>query len=278
MACDLHIHSKSSDGGFTPTQVVDYAFKIGLTCISLTDHDTIEGIEEARNRANSLGLSFIPGIEMNTVVEDQEIHILGYFIDYQSQRFKDTLQASRKLTFKRLDEIIRTLTDQGYFLTMQEVEEIAGSGSMGRPHVAQVMVRHGYVENTREAFDRFIGSDGAAYVPLKGIHTRDAYRFILEAGGIPAIAHPGLGGRADMMRNHDIEMHKEWGARAIEVFHPRHDDYMINYYLKLAQKMGMGIVGGSDCHGSYYPKILMDKKLVPDWVGEKIRVFYQSLS
>ena len=99
-----------------------------------------------------------------------------------------------------------------------------------------------------------------------------------EAGGIPAIAHPGLGGRADMMRDHDIEMHKEWGARAIEVFHPRHDDYMINYYLKLAQKMGMGIVGGSDCHGSYYPKILMDKKLVPDWVGEKIRVFYQSLS
>jgi hypothetical protein len=278
MACDLHIHSTASDGGFTPIQVVDYAYSIGLTCISLTDHDTVEGIEDAKNRANTLGIPFIPGIEMTTVVEEREIHILGYFIDNHSQSLDNTLKFSRNQTFDRLSEIIRNLTDQGYFLTMQEVQEISGPGSMGRPHVAQAMVRHGYVENTQEAFERFIGSDGTAYVPPKGIHSRDAHRFIMEAGGIPAVAHPGQGGRADMMRDHEIEMHKEWGAMAIEVFHPRHDDYMINYYLKLAQKMGMGIVGGSDCHGSYYPKILMDKKLVPDWVGQKIRDFYQTLS
>ncbi|MBN1901711.1 PHP domain-containing protein [Candidatus Sumerlaeota bacterium] len=278
MACDLHIHSTASDGSFTPSQVVDHAWNIGLTCISLTDHDTVEGIEEAETCAREHGVPFIPGIEMTTVVDEHEIHILGYFIDYRSPDFHNFLKFSRDQTYCRLSEIVSALSKQGYSLTMEEVSEIAGPGSMGRPHVAQAMVRHGYVENTQEAFERFIGSDGLAYVPPRGVHSKEAYRVIAEAGGVSAFAHPGQGGRADMVRDHEIELHREWGARALEVFHPRHDDYMINYYLKLAHKLNLGIVGGSDCHGAYYPKILMDRKLVPDWVAEKIREFHDKLS
>jgi hypothetical protein len=278
MACDLHLHSTASDGGFTPTQVVEHAFEIGLTTIALTDHDTVEGVREAQTRAQELGLRFIPGIEMTSVDRNNEIHILGYFLNSEDQKLKEALKTSKYLTLKRLASITNLLTDLGYPLTMEEVRKMGSGESLGRPHVAQAMVRHGYVNNTQEAFERFIGSYGPAYAPPSGILPQEAYQLIMEAGGIPAIAHPGQGGRADMMQDNDIAMHKEWGALAIEVFHPRHDQFMINYYLKLAQKFGMGIVGGSDCHGSYYPIVLMDRKTVPDWVAEKFFEFYEHYS
>ncbi len=278
MACDLHLHSTASDGGFTPKQVVEHAFEIALSAIALTDHDTVEGIPEAQTRALELGLPFIPGIEMTSVDRNNEIHILGYFLNPEDEKLKETLQTSKHLTLKRLTSITKLLTELGYPLTMEEVREMGKGESLGRPHIAQAMVRRGYVENTQEAFERFIGSYGPAYAQPSGILPQEAYQLILHAGGIPAIAHPGQGGRADMMQDNDIATHREWGALAIEVFHPRHDQYMMNYYLKLAQKFGMGIVGGSDCHGSYYPIVLMDRKAVPDWVAEKFFEFHEQTS
>jgi len=275
MACDLHLHSTASDGGFTPIQVVDHAHEVGLTTISLTDHDTVAGIRDARTRAQELGLPFIPGIEMTSVDNNNEIHILGYFLNTEDEKLRETLKKSRRLTLKRLAMIASLLTELGYPLTIDEVREMRSGVSLGRPHVAQAMVRRGYVKNTQEAFERFIGSYGPAYASPIGLGPEEAYKLILEAGGIPAIAHPGQGGRADMMQDNDIATHKEWGALAIEVFHPRHDRFMVTYYMKLAQKFGMGVVGGSDCHGTYYPIILMDRKTVPDWVAEKFFEFYE---
>jgi len=274
MACDLHIHSTASDGGFTPSQVVEHAAKIGLTCISLTDHDTLHGIAEAQEKAEEIGIPFIPGIEMTTVMEKNEIHILGYFM-HNNSNLTEVMKNSKEMTISRLGKIVDLLEELGLPLCLEEVLEIAGEGSLGRPHLAQAMVRHGYVKNTQEAFERYIGSYGPAYVPPEGILPEKAYRLISEAGGISAIAHPGQPGRADMMKDNEIQTHKELGAMAIEVFHPRHDDYMVNYYMKLAGKLGMGIVGGSDCHGTYFPKILMDRKIVPDWVAEKFYAFYE---
>lgn len=273
MACDLHLHSTASDGGFTPAQVVEYAAGIGLTCISLTDHDTFYGIPEAQKKAAELGMPFIPGIEMTSVYGGEEIHILGYFANFNEPSINEALKRSKEATSRRLTAITVKLTSLGYPLTMDEVLSYAGMGSMGRPHVARAMLERGYVESVHEAFERFIGSDGAAYVPPLGVSPEEVYKLILNAGGIPAIAHPGLVGRADMMQENDILTHREWGALAIEAFHPRHDDFITSFYSKLAQKYNMGIVGGSDCHGSYYPKIMMDRKAVPDWVAEKFRIF-----
>ncbi|HOE63465.1 MAG TPA: PHP domain-containing protein [Candidatus Sumerlaeota bacterium] len=273
MACDLHLHSTASDGGFTPSQVVEYASQIGLTCISLTDHDTFYGIPEAQKKADELGMPFIPGIEMTSVYEDVEIHILGYFLDCEEPSIKEALIRGKETTSRRLTAIAEKLTALGYPLTMDEVRSYAGQGSMGRPHLARAMLERGYVESIHEAFERFIGSDGVAYVPPLGNTPEEVYKLIRQAGGISAIAHPGLVGRADMMQENEILTHREWGAMAIEAFHPRHDDYVSSFYCNLAQKYRMGIVGGSDCHGSYYPKIMMNRKAVPDWVAEKFRIF-----
>ncbi len=277
MACDLHIHSTASDGGFSPSEVVEHAYGLGLTYISLTDHDTFDGIEEAQGRASELGIPFISGIEMTTVLDDHEIHILGYFADHNDETLNKALEESHHFTLVRLKEIIRRLARLGYPITIEEVKQIAGKGSMGRPHIARAMVRRGYVENNQEAFEHFIGLDCPAYVAPQGMPPEKAYRLILGAGGIPAIAHPGLFGRADMMRDDKVSTHREWGVLAIEAFHPRHDNFMINYYIQLARKLRMGIVGGSDCHGSYYAKILMDRKAVPDWVAQKFLAFYEEI-
>jgi len=288
MACDLHIHSNVSDGGFTPTEVVNHASEIGLTCIALTDHDTFLGVEDACLHARKIGLSFIAGIEMTSVIDSNEIHILGYFVDAHNAALNTALLKSRQYSLARLKSITDRLTELGYPVTMQEVLLVAGksptlhsfgdgAGSIGRPHIAKVMVQHGYVESIHDAFERFIGSYGPAYIPPQGMPPEDIYQLLRDAGGVPAIAHPGLLGRADMMREEEITTHVEWGALAIEVFHPRHDDYMVSYYMKVAQKFNLGIVGGSDCHGPFYPKILMDRKLVPDWVAEKFKVFYGNL-
>ncbi len=275
MACDLHVHSNASDGGFTPAEVIRHAHGIGLTCISLTDHDTFDGIEEAWMTARELGMPFIPGIEMTAVFHEQEIHILGYFLDYRDPGILEALEKSHACADKRLDQITKNLTAQGLPVTMDEVRSEAGSGSKGRPHVARVMVRKGYVQTHQEAFDRYLGNYGSAYVPPKGFSPEEIYKLIRDAGGIPSIAHPGLLGRADMMKDDDIALHKEYGAMAIEIFHPRHDDFLVSYYMNLARKMDMGISGGSDCHGSYYPVILMERKAVPDWVSEKFIEFYK---
>lgn len=277
MACDLHIHSTASDGGFTPAEVVRYAHKIGLTCISLTDHDTLFGISEAEREAEKLGMDFIPGIEMTAVIDDNDQHILAYYMDPQNEGMIRLIEESYQFVEKRLSRMVKKLNNLGFELSMEDVKREAGDGSMGRPHVAGAMVRKGYIDSPQEAFDRYIGSFGGAYVSASGHHPSVVYKVIREAGGVPVLAHPGLHGRADMMKDQDIVMHRDWGVLAIEIYHPRHDDYMVSYYKKMASKYKLGITGGSDCHGSYFPNILMDRKFVPDWVAKKFKAYYINL-
>ena len=270
MAVDLHLHSSASDGGFSPSQVVEYAARIGLRCIALTDHDTMSGIEEAQQRCTELGIPFIPGIELTATHEGQEIHILGYFIDPTSPRLLACIEEVRGRVLERMSRIVEQINRLGYPLGMDEVLEIAGSGSMGRPHIARAMVKKAYVQSNQEAFDRFIGSSGPAYVDVTAMAPEKVYEIILDAGGIPAIAHPGYLGRADMMLEPELFAHCEWGAMGIEVYHPRHDHYMITYYTKMARKLSMGITGGSDCHGTFYRYVLMGKCNVPDRVADEL--------
>lgn len=278
MAVDLHLHSSASDGGFTPRQVVEHAHSIGLRCIALTDHDTVAGLNEAEIRAKELNLPFIPGIEMTALDRGQEVHILGYFIDRNCDLLLKNIQEVRQRIERRLSQIISKLARLNINVTLEEVKEIAKGGTLGRPHIARVMVNKGYVRTNQEAFEKYIGEGQPAYVEIEdAMSPEEAYHLITECGGIPAIAHPGFLGRAKMLEDDDIFNHRLWGAQAIEVFHSKHDNSMINFYLNLAKKYNMGITGGSDCHGNYYPVILMDRKSVPDWVGEKFIAFCRKI-
>jgi predicted metal-dependent phosphoesterase TrpH len=278
MAVDLHLHSTASDGGFTPREVVDHAHQIGLRCISLTDHDTVEGIEEAQSRAQELAIPFIPGIEMTARDGTKEVHILGYFIDHRNERLLRALAETLERIVGRIEKMLAKLTRLGYPVTMDEVKEIAGVGTMGRPHIARVMVRRGYIRRHQEAFDRFLGENCPAYVGIEdAITPREAYELLLGAGAIPSLAHPGFLGRADMMGELEICNHIEWGAQALEIYHSRHDGYMVDYYKRVARKYSLAVTGGSDCHGNFYPTILMDRLFVPDWVAEKLILFHEKL-
>jgi predicted metal-dependent phosphoesterase TrpH len=279
MAIDLHLHSSASDGGFTPRVVVEHAHELGLRCIALTDHDTVEGIDEASARAEELNIPFIRGIELTAQDGKQEVHILGYFIDHHNERLLQHLHGTLERIVGRVEKIVAKLNHIGYPVTMEEVKEIAGKGTMGRPHIARAMQRRGYIRTHQEAFNRFLGENCPAFVEVNdAIPPPEAYELILEAGGIPSIAHPGFLGRADMMGEIEVCNHIEWGAMAIEIYHPRHDNYMVDYYKRLARKYSLAVTGGSDCHGNFYQYILMDRKFVPDWVAEKFLAFHEKLS
>lgn len=277
MAVDLHIHSIYSDGTFTPTKICETAKKLGLTCISITDHDNVSGVAEGVKAAEEIGLKLIPGIELTSIENGKELHILGYFIDYNNKKLREHLDDGLARNRERIKEMIKKLNQIGFEISNDEVISLAHGGNPGRPHIARVLVAHKYVETTQAAFDKYIGSNCPCYVEMEGKSNRDCYEMILEAGGIPSIAHPGYLGRAEMMNENEIMQHRDMGALAIEVFHTKHDNYMVNAYLKMAKQFEMGITGGSDCHGDFYSKLLMEKCQVPDWVGENLIKFREKL-
>jgi predicted metal-dependent phosphoesterase TrpH len=276
MAVDLHIHSSASDGGFSPSEVVEHAKRIGLKVISLTDHDTVDGIEKAIKKAEELGIEFIPGIELTAINDGREVHILGYFIDHRNEALLKHIRETSKRIVGRVEKILGKLKELGYEVTMEEVREVGNRGTIGRPHIARVMVKRGYVRTHQEAFNRFLGDNCPAYVGIDdAIGPEVAYDLIRGAGGLASIAHPGFLGRADMMKELEICNHIEWGASAIEVYHTKHDNYMTDYYKRMAKKYSLAVTGGSDCHGDYYSQILMEKSFVPDWVAEKLKAYYE---
>ncbi len=278
MAIDLHLHSTASDGGFTPEHVVEHAHSIGLKCIALTDHDTVAGIKPAWSRARELNIPFIPGIEMTTLDRGNEVHILGYFFDIECKKLQETIAEIYERIERRIRLIIKKLNELGFDISFEEVREVAQTGTMGRPHIARVMAKKGQIRSHQEAFDKYIGTQKPAFVEIEDAMTpEEAYHLISGCGGVPAVAHPGYLGRAHMMEDNDIFNHRVWGARAIEVFHTKHDNFMIDYYLNLAKKYDLAVVGGSDCHGDFYSSILMDRKAVPDWVAEKFVAFCSKL-
>ena len=161
MAIDLHLHSTASDGSFTPDKVVEYAHSIGLKCIALTDHDTVDGLAQAERRATELKMPFIPGIEMTTIDRDQEVHVLGYFIDPENSELLDELARIHQRIELRVKQIIDNLASLGFEMSFEEVCDVAKGGTLGRPHIARVMVNRGYIKNNQEAFDKFIAGEYA---------------------------------------------------------------------------------------------------------------------
>ncbi|WP_172250069.1 PHP domain-containing protein [Saccharibacillus deserti] len=253
---DLHMHSTSSDGMGTPTELVRLAAERGLAGLALTDHDTTAGIAEAAEAALIAGLDFIPGVEISTRAGGKDIHMLGYYFDPADPKFGERLAELRGVRDRRNDLILKRLRELGAEITLEEVRErgdrpLKPGESVGRPHMADVLVRKGYAVDLRDAFDKYLAEGAAAYVSPPRITPSDAARWIREAGGVPVLAHPGLYGDDGLVR----EVLREAQPAGIEVRHPDHGPEAEERYRKLAREYGLRITAGSDYHGVRQGKV-----------------------
>lgn len=247
---DLHIHTNASDGTLTPSQVVTEACRAGLAVISITDHDTTAGLEEAVEASRKAGIEFVPGVEISATHPIAEAHILGYWVDFKSQALARFLSSPLSTRTARIAEICRKLDDLGMPVDPDEVfREAADAEAVGRPHVARIMLRKGYVKNMDEAFDRFLGEGKPAHVKRFKNTTADTIRMIHACGGISVVAHPGLirdGALLDALI--------EEGVMGIEVYCHEHKKTQISLFARLARERGLLITGGSDYHGAMLDK------------------------
>jgi len=242
---DLHVHTTASDGTNTPQQVVQIAASRNLKAISITDHDTVGGIEEAITAGLRLGVEIIPGVEINTDYNHQEVHILGYFIKYNDDQFQSRLKELQNARIIRIKKIVNQLQALGLPVELKRVMELAGPGSVGRPHIGMVMVEKGYVNSIQEAFHRYLGYGRPAFIPRYALDPAEAVGIIRQAGGVAVWAHPGLANRDDL-----ILKLVEAGLQGLEVYYPEHSSEMRSHYLALALQYGLVATGGSDYHGS----------------------------
>jgi predicted metal-dependent phosphoesterase TrpH len=240
---DLHLHTNASDGTFSPSDVVERALALGLSAISITDHDSIDGVGEAIS-ASGGRILVVPGVEISADLDGREVHILGYFIDWQEERLRKDLLASAKSRLSRAEEMVERLRGLGIDLGMDDVTAISGGGTVTRLHIALAMKEKGYVRTTEEAFERYIGEGKPAYVERIRLSPKEAISMIRRAGGIPVLAHPGL-----LKRDEVIPVLIKEGLEGIEAYHSKHSLPTIEHYIALARRLGLLVTGGSDCHG-----------------------------
>jgi predicted metal-dependent phosphoesterase TrpH len=241
---DLHTHSIHSDGTWTPTQVVERALARGLSAIALTDHDSVDGLDEARSRASGTPLEIVPGVELSAHDGAVEVHVLGFFVDDHDAEFRLSLQQFREQRLLRAHAILERLEELGFDLSWDEILERAKGGAIGRPHIAEAMIAAGHCHSIDEAFRKFLGTRGSAYIPRKSLTPRGAIELVRRAGGVAAIAHP-----ATMAKDLVVGEMAKLGLTALEVIHPRHDAADRGRYQRLCEKYGLVATGGSDSHG-----------------------------
>lgn len=244
IVADLHCHTNASDGLLSPVEVIYIAAQKGLSAIAITDHDTISGYSEGKRAALDCGIDLITGIEINTDWFGKEIHILGYGFDPESQDLKIRLNDIRRKRKDRIIKIVNKLNEIGLKLNTEEVASKARGISVGRPHVAQVMVDKGYARSVKDAFENYLAIGAKAYVPRYKLKPEEAINIIDKAGGIAVLAHPGI---QDLFC--EISPWMEAGLQGIEVYHPEHNKENIIRYSELARKKRLIITGGSDFHG-----------------------------
>lgn len=244
---DLHIHTTASDGILSPVEVFEKASALGLNGFAITDHDTVDGIAELLDKVKNTAarLKVVPGIEINTDVEDEEIHILGYFINVTHAPLLQSLKHIKKARYERARLMVDKLQQLGMPITFEEVKQHAREDLIARPHIARALVRRGYAVSVKDAFGRFIGRGRPAYVPRYKFAPREAIDLIKAAGGISVLAHPGL-----IKRHASVLEIINSGIEGIEVFYPEHSGVQIEEYLSLAAEYNLLVTGGSDYHGN----------------------------
>jgi hypothetical protein len=244
MVIDLHVHTKASDGLYSPADVVAMADRAGVSVLGITDHDTVNGVGEALSAASEKKLEIVPGVEINAYNGDVEYHILGYFIDHRDDELQNALAELQAARIRRMHRIVSKLGLIGITVDPSEILAVAESGSVGRPHIAQVLLKKGYVTSVRNAFDRYIGEGKPAYAPRSKLTPLEAIEIVTRAGGVAALAHPGLW-HADEL----IPQLAAWGIVGLEVYSPDHTAAQVAHYSDVARNLNLIAIGGSDFHG-----------------------------
>lgn len=246
---DLHIHSTASDGTCSPTEIVHKANELGMKTIALTDHDTVLGVSEAKTECKKYGIEFIPGIEMS-VDYVGTYEILGYFIDYENQEFLRKLNQRNIWRVERMYKMIERLNSLGYEISASEVEAIAGEGSIGRPHIAKVLVQKGYFNTINEVFKALLSDGKKGYVRAKNYSIEEVVKIILDAGGVPVLAHPYLMKMSDERLEEEVKKLVSYGLKGIEAYYAESTPSKTKYHLELAKKYDLIVTCGSDFHGA----------------------------
>jgi predicted metal-dependent phosphoesterase TrpH len=247
---DLHLHTTASDGVMSPSEVVRYAKAKGLQAIAITDHDTIEGLEEGLSEGERIGFEVIPGIEISAEHSPGSMHLLGFFIDIHHSLLNERLGYLQKARAERNPRIVEKLNQLGIELTYKDVLKASGGGQVGRPHFAQVLLEKNYVRTFQEAFDRFLKKGAPAYVDKFRFTAKEAIRFINEAKGVAVLAHPNtlnMNGYSEL-ESLIVRLIEE-GLKGIEVYYPEHSVSEVGQYKTLAERYGLLITGGTDYHG-----------------------------
>ena len=266
---DLHTHSTFSDGTFTPLQLVKYAEEKGLKAFAITDHDTTEGIKEAKSIETNVEV--ISGVEISTRYDKKEIHIVGLYVNDLNKQLK----YYREKRVTRNFEILEKLNSLGVDITIDDVKESCTGDVISRAHIAKALVSKGFVGSYTEAFDRYLGDNKCAYVPRETLNYEESMELITKAGGVPVLAHPLLYKMSDTNLENMMVKLRQKGLKAVEVYYSTHSNSDTQHVMAMANRVGLIYSGGSDFHGATKPKIDMGtgmgKLAVPYEILEKIR-------
>jgi len=245
-SADLHLHTRYSDGGWTPSELVQGAAKLGFVTIAVTDHDTLDGIAESLAAGVKQGVEVIAGVEITCNLDGMEAHLLGYFLGdtWQTPALRAVLDRAKQLRLERIEQFVARLHQLGMQLSVADVMACSDCGTTGRLHVALALQRRGVVANVEEAFTRFLRRGRPAFVDRPRIDLAVAIGHIESAGGVAVLAHPGL-----LNRDDQIEELATLGLDGLEVWHPRHSPAQTSRYLKMTEHLGLLATGGSDSHG-----------------------------
>lgn len=244
MVADLHLHTFFSDGTYSPEELASYAQRQELAVIALTDHDTVEGCPRTANACRAAGIEFIPGAELTADQNGREVHILGYCFDTQNEEILKAMSQFQVVRQERIREMVSRLNELNAPLDTQEVFALANCRAPGRPHVARALVNAGHCRSVDEAFERFLKKNRPAWVPKFKISASAAIELVHQAGGAAVLAHPALNNVDDM-----IPGMAEAGLDGLECYHTKHSNSTVTFYLQMAERLGLLITGGSDCHG-----------------------------
>jgi len=264
---DLHIHTNYSDSSLSADEVVSEAIRNGLSCIAITDHDTVEGVHFAKKAAFGKNLEVIDGIELSSEYSNQEIHVLGYFMDCQNDFFLYKLAQMQEVRMKRIKLIIEKLISVGIKnIAPEEVYALSKSKSVGRLHVAVILQQKGWVSETRQAFDKYLGEGACAYVQKYQQTPYEAIKFIREAHGVAVLAHPMVTQRDEL-----IPSLVQAGLQGLEVYYPNCSPSVVDYYTNIAKKHGLAMTGGSDAHGEGKTNTFIGKLKLPYGLVEQLK-------
>ena len=257
---DLHLHTTASDGRLSPREMIDLVASRGLKVIAITDHDSTEGIKEALDASTMYpDLQVITGIELSADVANGEVHILGHFVDYKSQKLQARLKGMRAGRESRAKGMVHKLGTIGIEVEWQRVLELSNGGAIGRPHIALAMVEKGYVVNTNEAFSKYLGRDGPAYVERERLTPEDAVTLISDFSGTATLAHP----RETKNLDKRLPALKEAGLVGMEVFYGSYTTRDVRSLLKKANQFDLIPLGGSDYHSLGNPNEVEPGKVGP---------------